>query len=126
MRRKQEETFAEMQARLPEKVISEELVWLSPIGAGEYVDEGGVRWTLRGGTPPVRRVEKLLVDPLVTVIHVYVDAIREVSFEERAEFLAKIRPYLKGEQTTDDHTDFEAGEFTNGSGQSLVVVEEFC
>lgn len=101
-------------------------VWMSPIGDGEFVDGAGVRWRLRGGGAPVRRVEKLVRDPLVTVVHVYADEATEVSVEERAEFLAKIRPYLKGEQDSGDYTDFVAGEFKDAAGRKLVVVEESC
>ncbi len=104
----------------------EGVVWLSPIADGQYVDELGVRWTLRGGTPTVRRVAKLLANPEVTVIHVYADEVGEVSLEEREAFLAKIRPYLKGEQDKGDYTDFKAGEFKDESHRSLVVIEESC
>jgi hypothetical protein len=57
---------------------------------------------------------------------VHVRELREVPVEEREAFLAKIRPYLKGKQDPKDHTDFQAGEFKDESGRSLLVVEEFC
>jgi hypothetical protein len=106
--------------------LGQPMTFRSPIADREYVDERGRRWRLRGGELRVRRAERLVLDPLVPVVHVYLDQISDVATEDRKDFLAKIRPYLDGTAPREDHTDFVAAEFKDGDGRSLVVVEESC
>jgi hypothetical protein len=101
--------------------------WYQPVRSGEYTDESGVRWHMRGGELPWKRVERLIHDPQVRVLHADQNEIRDVSREHRDEFMAMIRPYLDGKSiTADDYTDFRAGEFKDDQRRSLLVVEETC
>jgi hypothetical protein len=99
----------------------------SPIGAGEYVDEQGVCWRLRTAELRWSRVSRLMGDPAVRVLHVYLDEVRDVTAEERVRLLARIRLYVKGEpRERGDFTDFDVGEFKDDRRRSLLVVEESC
>lgn len=101
----------------------------SPIRDREFVDEGGTRWQLRGGELRWNRVERLIRDPQVPVLHVYLDEVSEVPGAEREKVLARIRPYLKSAGDglrRSDHTDFVAAEFKGADRRSMLVIEESC
>ncbi|MEV0799248.1 hypothetical protein AB0I34_16270 [Kribbella sp. NPDC050281] len=124
------ETFAGM---VDEVVIAnlepagQPVEWYQPVRSGQYTDESGVRWQMRGGELPWKRIERMIHDPQVRVLHAYQNEIRDVTPEHREEFMAMIRPYLHGKRVVaDDHTDFRAGEFKDSERRSLLVVEETC
>jgi hypothetical protein len=122
------ETFAEM---VGEGVVADEelpVKWCQPVGDEEYTDEDGVRWVLRGGWPlPWKRVQRLIKDPQVRVMHCYMNKVSDVRLEDRDELTARIRPYLDGRPiAVGDHTDFCAGEFKDDQRRSLLIVEESC
>jgi hypothetical protein len=100
----------------------------TPISDGEYTDKHGVRWQLRGGELRWPRIQHLLLDHQVRVLHVYWDDIREVPDDNRADFLAVVRPYLKGtpDRPPGDFTDYVATEFKDDHHRSLPVIEEHC
>ncbi|WP_157728220.1 hypothetical protein [Actinopolymorpha singaporensis] len=100
----------------------------SALEGGEYTDEQGVRWRLRRGEVRVSRVEHLMRDPDVRVLHALGPEVRDVPVEEREAFLVTIRPYLKGVKrpSSGDFTDYFLGEFKDDSHRSLLVVEERC
>ena len=101
--------------------------WYQPVRSGQYTDESGVRWHLRGGELTWKGIERLIRDPQVRVLHAYQNDIRDVTPEHRDEFMAMIRPYLDGERVVaDDQTDFGAGEFRDDERRSLLVIEETC
>ncbi|MEV8376414.1 hypothetical protein AB0P21_26970 [Kribbella sp. NPDC056861] len=104
------------------------IVWCQPIEDGEYVDEADIRWELRGGELPWKRIERLFRDPHVRVLRAYQDEIRDVAVEDRARFAAMIRPYLDGTLSREvgDFTDFEVGEFKDDQHRSLLFVEVSC
>ncbi|MDX6236898.1 MAG: hypothetical protein QOG10_1713 [Kribbellaceae bacterium] len=122
------ETFAETVADLGEPASSRSELISSPIRDREYLDPDGVRWRKRGGIPTVTRVEHLIRDRHVRVLHLYLSDVRDVSAEDRDEFLSKIRPYLKGSRTASpqDYSDFVAAEFKDDQQRSMLVVEESC
>lgn len=94
-----------------------------------FVDSRGTTWLMRRGELRWSRVQRLIRDPGVSVLHVYLDGIREVPTAERESLLAKIRPYLKTSGDgpgTDDQTDFVAAEFKADGPRSMLVVEESC
>jgi hypothetical protein len=100
----------------------------SPIDEGEYTDKHGVRWQLRGGELRWPRIQHLLLDHDVPVVHFYWDEIREIADEDRPDFLATVRPYLKAAYTPPpgDYTDYVAGEFKDDHHRSLLAIEEHC
>lgn len=102
--------------------------WYQLLISGEYTDETGARWQLRGGDLPWKRIERLIHDPQVRVLHAYANEIHDVTLEHRDRFTAMIRPYLGGKRraAVDDYTDFQAGEFRDDQRRSLLVVEETC
>ncbi|GAA1555325.1 hypothetical protein GCM10009789_05960 [Kribbella sancticallisti] len=101
--------------------------WCQPIGSGKYTDEFGVRWHIRGGELPWKRIERLIHDPQVRVLRAYQDEIRDVLPDHREGFIAMIRPYLDDKSVpADGYTDFRAGEFKDDQRRSLLVVEETC
>ncbi|WP_157181271.1 hypothetical protein [Actinopolymorpha alba] len=104
------------------------VAFASPLAEREFVDEDGVRWQLRRGTLKVPRLEQLLRDPYVRVLHQQGTDLREVPVEDRAAFLALIRPYLKGVRGPSAHdlTDFVIGEFKDDGHRSLLFIEEHC
>ena len=102
----------------------------SPVRERQLIDEGGTVWRMRGGEVRWSRVERLVRDPAVPVLHVYLDEVREVPATERENLLAMIRPYLKAAsgdgRGSGDHTDFVAAEFKADDHRSMLVVEEYC
>ena len=122
--RKKRETFAEILAAAPEP-RGQEIEYLQPIRSGEYTDEAGVLWRMRGGELSWARIARLIRDPQVRVVHVYLNDVREVAPETREDFLSTIRPYVDG-PAPDDHTDFTAAEFKDGNHSSMILVEETC
>jgi hypothetical protein len=105
------------------------VAWSQPVVDGEFTDEHGVRWELRGdGSIAWKRLEQLLKDPEVRVLRFYGNAVRDVPLGERESFSAEIRPYLTGKvfREAGDMTDFLAGEFTDGQHNHLLVVEQSC
>ncbi|GAA0950618.1 hypothetical protein GCM10009554_50820 [Kribbella koreensis] len=106
------------------------VAWSQPVLDGEFTDEHGVWWQLRGGDAlmPWKRVQQLLGDPEVRVLRVYANEARDVLPEERESFAAEIRPYLTDTvvRTAGDYTDFLAGEFKDEHHNHLLVVEESC
>lgn len=102
--------------------------WHQPIRSGEYTDDTGARWQLRGGDLSWKSVERLIRDPQVRVLHTYLNEGRDVTLEHRDSFTAMIRPYLDGKQgdAVNDHTDFRAAEFLDERRRSLLIVEETC
>jgi hypothetical protein len=127
-KRSEGETFAETVADLGEPVLSRPELISSPIRDGDYLDPDGVRWRKRGGIPKVSRVEHLFRDRQVRVLHIYLSGTREVSAENREDFLWMIRPYLKGSRTPSpqDYSDFVAAEFKDDHQRSMLIVEESC
>jgi hypothetical protein len=101
----------------------------SPIGDHKLIDESGTPWRMRGGELRWSRLERLIRDPAVSVLHVYLDEVKEVPTAEREKLLAMIRPYLKPSddgRAPGDHTDFVAAEFKADDHRSMLVVEESC
>ena len=105
------------------------VAWRQPLVDGEFTDEVGVWWQLRGdGSIPWKRVEQLLKDPQVRVLRFYLNEARDVLPEERESFSAEIRPYLTDKivRTAGDFTDFFAGEFKDEHHNHLLLVEQSC
>ncbi|WP_328330367.1 hypothetical protein OHA70_08550 [Kribbella sp. NBC_00382] len=105
------------------------VAWSQPVVDGEFTDEGGVRWQLRGdGSMPWKRVEQLLKDPEVRVLRVYANEASDVLPADRESFSAEIKPYLTGKvlREAGDWTDFLAGEFKDEQHNHLLVVEQSC
>jgi hypothetical protein len=122
------ETFAKIISNPGEPPLSGSELFSSPIREGEYLDPDGVRWRKRGGLPKVTRVEHLIRDRQIRVLHIYLSDVREVWAEDRDDFLSKIRPYLKGSRTfsPQDYSDFVAAEFKDDQQRSMLIVEESC
>jgi hypothetical protein len=124
------ETFAAIVAALgPSGEGEPAFVWRQPIADGEFTDEAGVWWGLRGdGSLPWKRVEQLLKDPEVRVLRFYANAASDVLPADRESFSTEIRPYLTGKivREAGDFTDFFAGEFKDEQHHHLLVVEESC
>jgi hypothetical protein len=121
---KKRETFAEILASVPEP-SGQKIEYLQPIRSGEYTDEAGVLWRMRGGELSWARTARLIRDPQVRVVHIYLTDVREVAPEDRESFLSTIRPYVDG-PAPDDHTDFTVAEFKDADHSSMVLVEESC
>jgi len=101
----------------------------SPIRDRMFVDSRGTTWLMRRGALRWSRLQRLIRDPDVPVLHVYLDEVREVPTAERESLLTRIRPYLKPSgdgPRTDDQTDFLAAEFKADGPRSMLVVEESC
>jgi hypothetical protein len=94
----------------------------SPIHDRSYVDTAGVGWRIRGAEHDRtdrrwRRVERLLRDSDVPVLHVYLRDLVEVSAADREPLLVRMR---------EGDADFRVAEFKSADGRSMVVVEETC
>lgn len=126
------ETFAEIvegvTAANPDTTKSRFDPIYSPINEGEYTDKYGVRWQLRGGELRWARIQHLILDHRVAVLHAYDGELHEIADDDRADFLSAVRPYLKGVHIPPpgDYTDYIAAEFKDDQHRSLLVIEEFC
>lgn len=92
-----DETFAEVVTRL--KIESQGRrpfnTWEAPapISDGTWLDDHGIEWRRRGDrAPTVTRIEKLLADPEVPLLHIY-GVVRLVAMSERKDLWAHVRPY---------------------------------
>ncbi|ADB29407.1 hypothetical protein Kfla_0283 [Kribbella flavida DSM 17836] len=115
----------QLEADNPE-VPGQPVEFRSLIADGEYVDEQGACWSMRGGELRWSRIQHLADDPEVRVVHVYLSEVQKVATGEREGLLAKVRPYLQGGVGLDEHTDFRVAEFKDDRHRSLLVVEESC
>jgi hypothetical protein len=100
-----------------------------PIRSGAYTDESGVPWRMRRGEVTWKRIEHLIHNPGVRVLHAYMNDIHDVAPNHREDFMAMIRPYLKPGQdvpVSGGNTDFRAGEFKDDEHRSMLLVEETC
>jgi len=127
----QHDSFAEIAERAGAESTGsagQPVQYTSPIADRAYTDEHGVRWRMRGGKPRWSRIEHLMGDPEVRVLHVYLNDVNDVTADERGGLLERIRPYLKGEPTHEpgDQTDFDAAEFKDDRHRSLLIIEEYC
>jgi hypothetical protein len=102
----------------------EQQAWPSPIRAREWVDPGGRRWHMRGGTLDQRHLRRLLKRLDVRVLHVYGPEPREVSFQNLESLLAGIDEFFRGQAAPT--TDFRVADFRDSDHHVLVVVEESC
>lgn len=133
------QTFAEIvesvTAANPEPDASGFETYNSPIHEAEYIDQHGVTWQMRGRKLRWPRIQHLILDHQVPVVHVNMDQVREIPDDERRNLLVRVRPCLKnGEchphiavfRSAGDQTDFIAAEFTDDRHRSLLVIEEDC
>ena len=108
--------------------VGDAVPWPSAIIPGQWVDAEGTSWRLRGGEPPVKRVEHLLRSPDVPVLLFYgPDAPTEVPEADREALWQRMRPYLR--QTVrepGDHTSFDVAEFKDDRRRYMLVIEEGC
>ena len=102
--------------------------WPSAIVPGRWVDGDGTSWHLRGGEPPVKRVEHLLRSPEVPVLHFHgPDAPTEVAGPDRAALWERVRPYLRETvREPGDRTTFDVAEFKDDRRRYMLVIEEGC
>ena len=104
----------------------------SPINDGEWTDESGRRWRLRGdGQPiPAKRVLHLLSSEQIRVLLRSTSdwELRDVDPAERADLWRRMSPYLREsvDRTGGDHTEFHVGEFKDEERRTTVIIEEFC
>jgi len=120
------ETFADIlegaQAENPHPWTRVSRRYYSPTDEGEYTDKRGVHWRLRGGELRWPRIQQLILDHQVPIVHVYLREVREVPDDERADLAARVRPYLKGMHIPpDDYTHFTAAEFKDDHRRSLLA-----
>lgn len=105
----------------------EQVTYPSPIRAGEWTDDGGLRWTFRC-LLNAKQAGRAIGDPGTDVIEFYLDGRSTVPIEERAAYSSRIRPYLQGRglPPANDHTDYCAAEFRAADRRRLVIVERSC
>ncbi|SDO45925.1 hypothetical protein SAMN05428965_4025 [Geodermatophilus sp. DSM 45219] len=108
--------------------VGDAVPWPSAIVPGTWVDAAGTSWHLRGGEPPVKRVEHLLRSPEVPVLHFYgPDPPREVAEADRETLWQRMRPYLRETvREPGDHTTFDVAEFKDDRRRYMLVIEEGC
>lgn len=102
----------------------EQQMWPSPIRAREWVDPGGIRWHMRGGTRGQRQMRRLLKRPDVRALHVYGTEPSEVSGQELESLITGIEECFRGQAAPT--TDFRVADFRDSDHHVLVVVEESC
>ena len=100
--------------------------WPRPIREGQWVDDRGVHWHIRGrsiepGGPPLRR---LLKRTDLRVLHAYGTQPREVEGREREALLERVRRFAAGDAPP--FSTFWLAEFRNEDRQVMVVIEEAC
>lgn len=133
-RKPQRETFGETVARLEAQADEpgRPAAWEHPyvIDDGEWVDDQGRSWRRRSDGSrdvPVARIERLVRNPQVPLLHVY-DRVSWPTGDARAELWHRARPYVLDQvvRDEDDYTDFAIAEFRDDGGRVMLVVEEYC
>ncbi|WP_405070157.1 hypothetical protein OG558_11245 [Kribbella sp. NBC_01510] len=127
----QQQAFADVVEEIRESthLDGEPMEIRSPIRDRQLMDESGTLWRMRGGELRWSRIERLIRDPAVPALHVYLGELNDIPTAERENFLARIRPYVKSSgdgPATGDYTDFVAAEFKANDHRSMLVVEEYC
>jgi hypothetical protein len=102
-----------------------------PSQSGQWTDEAGTLWRLRGAGPGVglKRLEHLLTDDAVRVV--LLDGPgppADVPPAKRPALWTRMQPYLRGkvDRAQNDQAEFVIGEFKDPARRSLVVIEEHC
>lgn len=101
-------------------------VWPRPIREGQWVDDRGTHWHIRGrmidpGGSPLRR---LLRRTDLRVLHAYGIRPREVDGREREALLERVRRFAAGDAPR--FSAFWLAEFRNEDRQVMLVIEEAC
>lgn len=92
-----------------------------------WTDDAGVRWERRGTGVAASRFRRLLAQPEVRVVHVTPEGFGEVLLVEREVLRRRVERFgTAGERSPGDHVDFLVGEFRDGTGRRMVIVEERC
>lgn len=94
------------------------------IHAGDWTDEAGVRWKLRGQQLEPKQARRLMSLPGLRVIVVDGPRPREVEGAKLDELFARIHEFFAGEAPP--MTDFRLAEFRSADRTWLLVVEESC
>ena len=101
--------------------------WPQPIQDGQWTDEDGTRWHIRGarGEIPYRALLRRLVKLAdLRVLHAYGPDPAEVSWPEREALLERVERYLAGEAPP--HSVFWLAEFRDNDDRVMLVVQEAC
>ncbi len=98
-----------------------------PLDEDAWVDELGVRWA-KPRPANLNRLKTLMADPQVRVIHASLpDERTEVEPKDRSALLHAVEDSWKGR---DDYCNgwqnYSARVFKDGTGHSLVVVQQWC
>jgi hypothetical protein len=96
----------------------------APFAGGIYVDPDGRSWRLRAkGALDPKRMQRLLHDPAVTVVHQYLwDPIREIKPAEREAFwAAAVRAMAES-----SHSHFNGVEYVDQDHHHLLYIFEDC
>lgn len=106
-------------------IVSDER-WPSPIADGRWLDPQGALWRLRGQRgedAPIKRIERLLHAPDVTVwILSFGQAPVVVAGEERETLGDRLRAQSDGD--AGPYPWLEAAEFKDDSGRRILLIEE--
>jgi hypothetical protein len=96
----------------------------APFAGGTYLDPDGRLWLLRAkGALEPRRMQRLLHDPAVTVVHQYLwDPIREIKPAEREAFWAAAVLAM----ATTRFSTFVGAEYVDQEHHHLLYISETC
>ncbi len=123
------EPFSETVSRtaLETPPAGDQVTYPSPIQAGEWIADDGLRWTLRC-LLNAKQAGRAIGDPDTAVIEFYLDERNTVPIGDRAAYSCKLRPYLlgRGPQPANDHTSYRVAEFRAADRRRLVIVERSC
>ena len=96
----------------------------APFAGGIYVDPQGRSWRLRAkGALDPKRLQRLLHDPTVTVLHQYLwDPIREITPAEREGFWAT----AEAKMAASTFSTFDGAEYVDQDHHHLLFISESC
>jgi hypothetical protein len=100
--------------------------WPQPIQAGNWTDDNGTEWHIRGGRAqlPDRVLRRLLKRTDVRVLHAYGPRPTEVAGSEREALLERVERYFAG--TAAPQSQFWLAEFRDERRHVLLVIQEAC
>jgi hypothetical protein len=107
-------------------------VWPTPIRSGEWFDQTGNRWHIRGSELDAKQARRLLDRSDVHVVHINGPHPTEVISTEREAPSADINHFLKwvrhpgSDRSAPPGSTFRFAEFRDAQDGVMIVVEESC
>jgi len=103
------------------------MIWPNPQKLKTWTDSSGVVWRRVGNDPLKARVARRdFNDPEVAVVHFFgVGPVMMQDVATKSKLWSHIEPMVDGTQP-DPYAEVQFFRFRDGSGRSMLAVQEFC